>query len=186
MNIAETERLIIRNWEDRDRDLFHEINSDDAVMAFFAMRRTRAESDEIFDMIRKMIADTGYGFPAVELKETGEVIGFTGLNDDYKADIKPEGTPEIGWRMATRHWGKGYATEAARAMIALAFDERGHDQLVSFAVANNHRSTAVMERLGMRRDLEGDFDHPSIPDSHPHLKRHVLYRLHKADWQRSV
>ncbi|MAU23514.1 MAG: GNAT family N-acetyltransferase [Martelella sp.] len=183
MTIAETERLIIRNWEDRDRDLFHEINSDDTVMAFFPMRRTRAESDQLFDMIRAMIAETGYGFPAVELKENGEVIGFTGLNKVYSADIKPDGTPELGWRMTTRHWGKGYATEAARAMIALAFDERGHDQLVSFAVADNHRSTAVMERLGMERDLAGDFDHPSIPDSHPHLKRHVLYRLHKADWQ---
>ncbi|AQZ52048.1 GNAT family N-acetyltransferase [Martelella mediterranea] len=183
MKLAETERLIIRNWEDRDRDLFHEINSDDTVMAFFPMRRTRAESDALFDTIRAMIADTGYGFPAVELKDNGEVIGFTGLNKVYSADIKPDGTPEIGWRMTTAHWGKGYATEAARAMIALAFDERGHDQLVSFAVADNHRSTAVMERLGMERDLAGDFDHPSIPDSHPHLKRHVLYRLHKADWQ---
>lgn len=185
MKPVETERLIIRNWEDRDRDLFHEINSDDTVMAFFPDRRTRAESDQIFDKVRKMIADTGYGFPAVELKETGETIGFTGLNTVYKAEIAPQGTPEIGWRMAGRYWGKGYATEAARAMIALAFDERGHDQLVSFAVADNHRSTAVMERLGMRRDLEGDFDHPSVPESHPHLKRHVLYRLHRADWQRS-
>ena len=183
MKLAETERLIIRNWEDRDRDLFHEINSDDTVMAFFPMRRSRAESDELFDMIRAMIADTGYGFPAVELKDNGEAIGFTGLNKVYSADIKPDGTPELGWRMAAQYWGKGYATEAARAMIALAFDERGHDQLVSFAVADNHRSTAVMERLGMKRDLEGDFDHPSIPDSHPHLKRHVLYRLYKADWQ---
>lgn len=183
MKLAETERLIIRNWEDRDRDLFHEINSDDTVMAFFPMRRNRAESDALFDMIRAKIAETGYGFPAVELKESGEVIGFTGLNKVYSADIKPDGTPEIGWRMTTRHWGKGYATEAARAMITLAFEERGHDQLVSFAVADNHRSTAVMERLGMKRDCDGDFDHPSVPDSHPHLKRHVLYRLHKADWQ---
>ena len=185
MKPIETERLIIRNWEDRDRDLFHEINSDDTVMAFFPDRRSRAESDQLFDHIRKMIADTGYGFPAVELKETGESIGFTGLNTAYKAEITPKGTPEIGWRMASRYWGKGYATEAARAMIALAFYERGHDQLVSFAVADNHRSTAVMERLGMRRDLEGDFDHPSVPENHPHLKRHVLYRLHRADWQRS-
>ncbi len=184
MKLTETERLVIRNWEDRDRDLFHEINADETVMAFFPMRRTRAESDEMFHTVRKMIADSGYGFPAVELKGTGDVIGFTGLNKSYSADISPKGTPEIGWRMATRYWGKGYATEAARAMIALAFEERGHDQLVSFAVAGNHRSTAVMERLGMRRDPEGDFDHPSIPDSHPHLKRHVLYRLLKAEWQR--
>ncbi|PRX05490.1 UNVERIFIED_ORG: RimJ/RimL family protein N-acetyltransferase [Martelella mediterranea] len=185
MKLAETERLIIRNWEDRDRDLFHEINSDDTVMAFFPMRRNRAESDEMLDKLRNMIEDTGYGFPAVALKDTGEVIGFTGLNLINNTDVKPEDAPELGWRMVTRHWGKGYATEAARAMNILAFDERGHDQLVSFAVAGNHRSTAVMERLGMRRDLDGDFDHPSVPDSHPHLKRHVLYRLHKTDWQRS-
>ena len=183
MKLAETERLIIRNWEERDRALFHEINSDDTVMTFFPMRRTRAESDALFDILQGRIVETGYGFPAVELKHSGEAIGFTGLNAHYSADIKPEGTPEIGWRMATRYWGKGYATEAARAMIRLAFEERGHDQLVSFAVADNHRSTAVMERLGMKRDLGGDFDHPSIPESHAHLTRHVLYRLFRADWQ---
>ncbi|AJY46699.1 GNAT family N-acetyltransferase [Martelella endophytica] len=181
MIIAETERLIIRNWEERDRALFHEINSDDRVMEFFAMRRDRAESDALLDVVRDRIAETGYGFPAVELKASGEVIGFTGLNDHYSADVKPEGVPEIGWRMATRYWGKGYASEAAKAMVDVAFNERGHDQVVAFAVANNHRSTAVMERLGMRRDPEGDFDHPSVPDTHPHLKRHVLYRLMRAD-----
>ena len=182
MIIAETERLIIRNWADGDRALFYEINSDDRVMEFFPMRRDRAESDALFDRIREQIAETGYGFFAVALKETGDVIGFTGLNDPYNVDIKPDGTPEIGWRMATRHWGKGYASEAARAMVDIAFDERGHDQVVAFAVAKNHRSTAVMKRIGMRRDAEGDFDHPSVPDTHPHLKRHVLYRLYKTDW----
>lgn len=183
MIIATTERLVIRNWEDRDRDLFYEINSDDMVMNFFPMRRSRTEADALFDVIRDKITRTGLGFPAVALRESGEVIGFTGLNDKYSADIKPEGTPEIGWRMAVRYWGKGYASEAARAMVDLAFNERNYDQVVAFAVANNHRSTAVMERIGMNRDFTGDFDHPSIPDTHPHLKRHVLYRLNRADWQ---
>nr|WP_272211469.1 GNAT family N-acetyltransferase [Marinicella sp. W31]MDC2877359.1 GNAT family N-acetyltransferase [Marinicella sp. W31] len=186
MIIAETERLIVRNWEERDRDLFHEINSDDQVMEYFPHRQSRAGSDAIFDMVRERIAQTGYGFPAVELRETGEVIGFAGLNDDYSANIMPEGTPEIGWRMAVRYWGKGYASEAARAMIDLAFGAHRHDQIVAFAVAGNSRSIAVMKRLGMRRDPEGDFDHPSVPDSHPQLKHHVLYRLHRADWRISA
>ncbi|MNL65918.1 hypothetical protein D3C87_1903150 [compost metagenome] len=93
---------------------------------------------------------------------------------------------EIGWRLATRFWGHGYATEAAKALLALGFADKGYKQIVSFAVANNVRSTAVMERIGMRRDVEGDFNHPRVPDSHPHLKRHVLYRLSIDEWRKAA
>ncbi|RUY78945.1 GNAT family protein, partial [Mesorhizobium sp. M7A.F.Ca.CA.003.01.2.1] len=77
----------------------------------------------------------------------------------------------------------GYVTEAADAWLAYGFETLGLDEIVSFAVAANRRSTAVMQRLGMSADPSADFDHPSIPDSHPHLKRHVLYRLSRQDWQ---
>ncbi|TPW33165.1 GNAT family N-acetyltransferase [Martelella alba] len=182
MLIAETDRLIIRNWRDRDRDLYFEINSDDRVMEFFPMRRSRAESDAIFDQVRDKISNTGLGFFALELKELSAPIGFCGLNDRYSVPVKPEGTYEIGWRLAARYWGKGYASEAARALLALGFDTYAQQQIVAFAVASNHRSTAVMERLGMWRDLDADFNHPAVPDSHPQLKRHVLYRIMREDW----
>ena len=175
MTIVETERLILRNWEEDDRDLFHEINADRKVMEFFPFRRSRPESDELFDRLRGMISDTGLGFYAVALKETGEAMGFCGIARANVAPILPEETVEIGWRLATRFWGNGYVTEAAGAHLDFAFREKDIPAVVAFAVESNHRSTAVMRRIGMRPWPRMDFDHPRVPDTHPHLKRHVVY-----------
>lgn len=178
----ETERLIIRNWEERDRELFHRINSDDDVMQFFPFRRSRAEADGFLDRIRAENEARGYGFAALELKETGACIGFAGLYPDDVAPSRPAGAVEIGWRLAPEFWGKGYVTEAAEALLVFGFKELGLEEIISFAVWNNDRSTAVMRRIGMTRDLEADFDHPRVPDTHPQLKRHVLYSLKHQDW----
>jgi RimJ/RimL family protein N-acetyltransferase len=177
-----TPRLIIRNWEPRDADLFHLINSDERVMEFFPFRRDRAQSDAFLETLRARIAAKGVGFTALEIRETGECIGFCGLHADSVVPTLPPDTVEIGWRLAPQHWGKGFVSEAARAWLAHGFGMMGLDEIVSFAVWNNRRSTAVMERLGMRRDPSGDFDHPRVPETHPHLKRHVLYRLTRHDW----
>jgi RimJ/RimL family protein N-acetyltransferase len=183
MTILQTDRLIIRNWKDGDRDLFFEINSDDRVMEFFPFRRNRAETDAVFARLQQMIAETGFGFYALELKSTAQPIGFVGLvRTDMEPHI-PAGTVEVGWRLAARYWGKGLATEAARAALAHGFGLLNLDEIVSFAVHDNHRSTAVMKRIGMRQDIAGGFDHPNVPDTHPHLKRHVLYRLTAAEWR---
>ncbi|NTF42402.1 GNAT family acetyltransferase [Rhizobium sp. AC27/96] len=184
MIITETERLIIRNWRETDRDLAFEINSDDAVMEFFPFRRNRTESDAFFDRVHSMIAETGLGLYVLELKTTGEAIGYCGLmRTDHLEPYIAAGTIEIGWRLVKRHWGKGLVSEAARALFAHGFEKLGLDQIVSFAVHNNVRSTAVMERIGMHRVAGGDFDHPSVPDTYPHLKHHVLYRLTAAEWR---
>ncbi len=177
MIILETPRLIIRNWEDRDRDLFHVINSDEEVMRFFPFRRNRSQSDELFDRLKKMISETGLGFYALEEKESGQCIGFAGLARTDLEPHLPNGSVEIGWRLATPFWGKGYVTEAGRALIDYAFGTLGLPEVVSFAVHDNERSTSVMERIGMTRDLASDFDHPGVPDETPHLKRHVVYRI---------
>ena len=182
MRRLETERLIIRNWEDRDRELVHRINSDDDVMQFFPFRRSRAEADAFLDRIRAENESRGYGFAALELKESGACIGFAGLYPDNVAPSRLAGAVEIGWRLAPEFWGKGYVTEAAEALLAFGFEELGLKEIISFAVWNNDRSTAVMRRIGMMRDLEADFDHPRVPDTHPQLKRHVLYSLKRKDW----
>ncbi|MFQ0812921.1 GNAT family acetyltransferase [Brucella anthropi] len=180
MIILETPRLIIRNWEDRDRDLFHRINSDDEVMRFFPFRRDRAQSDELFDRLRKMITETGLGFYALEEKESGQCLGFAGLARTDLEPHFPDGTVEIGWRLATPFWGKGYVTEAGKALIEYAFGTLGLTEVVSFAVHDSDRSTAVMQRIGMSRDPGSDFDHPGVPGETPHLKRHVVYRIQAA------
>jgi RimJ/RimL family protein N-acetyltransferase len=178
-----TERLILRNWEDRDRDLFFRINSDDRVMEFFPFRRDRTQSDAMLDRLRHGIALDGYGFSAVEIAETGQCIGFAGIHAAEIEPVVPPGSIEIGWRLAPEFWGFGYVTEAAEAMLRFGFETHGFREIISFAVWNNVRSIAVMERIGMRRDFAADFDHPRIPDTHPALKRHVLYRLPRDDWR---
>jgi RimJ/RimL family protein N-acetyltransferase len=184
MIITETDRLIIRNWRETDRDLAYEINSDETVMEFFPFRRNRTEADAFFDRVQSMITETGLGLYVLELKESGEAIGYCGLmRTDHLEPFVPVGTIEIGWRLVARHWGKGLVSEAARALLAHGFGKHGLDQIVSFAVHNNVRSTAVMERIGMRHVEDGDFNHPNVPDTHPHLQRHVLYRLTAAEWR---
>lgn len=186
MIYLETPRLVLRNWIDGDRDLFREIFSDPKVMEFFPYRRSHAEADETMMRVREMIERDGVGFFAAVLKETDEPIGFCGLSLTNLEPALPKDTVEIGWRMATRFWGNGYVTEAARALLAFGFETKGYDEIVSFAVGGNRRSTAVMERIGMHRDPQGDFDHPRVPDSHPHLQRHVLYRLSADAWQQAT
>ena len=83
---------------------------------------------------------------------------------------------EIGWRLARSHWGRGYATEAAKRALAFAFDDQGLEELVSFTAVTNLPSQRVMQRLGMRRDPAEDFDHPKVPDGCP-ARPHVLYRI---------
>ncbi|MVA97191.1 GNAT family N-acetyltransferase [Nitratireductor sp. CAU 1489] len=178
----ETQRLVIRNWQDRDRELFFQINSDDRVMAFFPFRRDREQADQLFDLLRDGIARNGYGFAALELRATGTTVGFAGIQPAGLEPTLPAETFEIGWRLAPEFWSNGYASEAAKALLAYGFGDLGLSEIVSFAVWNNTRSTAVMERIGMRRVLGQDFDHPKVPESHPDLRRHVLYRLAREDW----
>ncbi len=186
MIIRETERLRIRNWRGGDRDLFAEINSDPKVMEFFPHRRSRAESDALFDRNARTIGETGFGFFALALRDSDSPIGFCGLARTDLEPHLPDGTVEIGWRLAVSHWGKGYVTEAALALLDYGFSDRKLREIVSFAVATNTRSTAVMKRIGMRPDPARDFDHPGVPDTHAHLKRHVLYRIGAEEWRRGT
>ena len=183
MIVIATERLVLRNWEEKDRDLFHEINSDPAVMEFFPFLRTRAQSDALFDRLRGVIAATGLGFFALADRGTDAALGFCGLSrTEGLAPHVPDGTVEIGWRLAQRHWGRGYITEAAEALLDLAFNDRGLDTVVSFAVAGNTCSIAVMQRLGMPEAPERAFDMPGIADARAELRPHVLYTIDAAAW----
>ena len=116
----------------------------------------------------------GFGLWALEVRATGEFVGFTGLDvPEFEAHFMP--AVEIGWRLARSAWGQGYATEAARTALSFGFEEVGLVEIVSFTTPANRRSRAVMERLGMSHDPADDFDHPRLPPGHPQ-RRHVLYR----------
>lgn len=175
-----TDRLVLRGWRDDDRAEFAAMNADPAVMAFFPGTRDRAESDALVARIRDHFRQHGFGFWAVEAPGTAQFVGFVGL---WRTDFEAPFTPcvEIGWRLAGRFWGRGYATEAARAALGFGFETLRLAEIVSFAAAGNLRSRRVMERIGMTRDAAGDFDHPMLPAGSPH-SRHVLYRLRCTDW----
>jgi RimJ/RimL family protein N-acetyltransferase len=174
-----TARLVLRAWMDADNEPFAEMNADPEVMAHFPAVLSREESDAIAGRIRKHFDERGFGPWAVELPGDAPFIGFVGLMaPSFEAHFTP--CVEVGWRIARAHWNKGYATEGARAALLLGFGELGLREIVSMTVPANVRSRRVMEKLGMKRDPKGDFDHPRIPKGSP-LERHVLYRINAAE-----
>ncbi|WUJ72553.1 GNAT family N-acetyltransferase [Kribbella soli] len=176
-----TDRLLLRQWRDSDREPFAALNADPAVMEHFPALQTREQSDALIDRNIPELDGRGWGLWAMEVKDTGEFIGFTGLNvPSFEAPFLPG--VEIGWRMAKGAWGNGYATEAARAALAYGFGPAGLDEIVSFTAIPNLPSQRVMRRIGMVHDEAGDFDHPRIEDGH-RLQRHVLYRISRAQWE---
>ena len=175
-----TERLVLRPWRESDRGPFAAINADPRVMEHFPRVKTREESDAGFDGIVARMERQGYGLWAVDVPGIAEFIGFIGLNPADGALGRP--VLEVGWRLAAEHWGRGYATEGGRASLAHAFEALGQAEVVSFAPAGNERSRRVMEKLGMRRRPEDDFDHPGVPATWPG-RRHVLYRISRARWR---
>lgn len=170
-----TDRLVLRGWQESDRDAWADMSADPEVMEFFPSTLDRRAADSVFDRIAASLDERGWGLWAVE--HDGGFQGFTGLQPvPFEAAFTP--AVEIGWRLRRSAWGRGIATEAARAALDFAWSELGLDDVVAMAVAGNARSLAVMERLGMAHDPSADFDHPRVPDGP--LRRHVLYRIRRS------
>jgi RimJ/RimL family protein N-acetyltransferase len=173
--VLRTPRLVLRLWRPSDRAPFAAMNADPAVMAWLPARLTAAESNGLADAIEAHHRMHGFGLWALEIPGVAPFAGYVGLSvPGFTAPFTP--CVEIGWRLAAAHWGRGYATEAARAVLTRAWDVLGLEEVVSFTTTGNERSRAVMARLGMRYDPADDFDHPRLPPGHP-LRRHALYRV---------
>lgn len=177
-----TERLLLRPWRESDRAPFAAMNADPNVMEHFPALSALDESNAAVDRIVARMGQQGFGLWAVEVPGVAEFVGFIGLNPADAVLGRP--VLEIGWRLAADHWGRGYATEGARASLAHAFDGLGRDEVVSFTTTANGRSRRVMEKIGMTRRPEDDFDHPGVPETWPG-RRHVLYRITSAEWRSS-
>lgn len=165
-----TERLILRRWLRSDHDPFASMNADTRIMAHFESVLTPDQSDAFVAQIHAHFEEHGFGLWAVEVIGVAPFVGFVGLaHPRFESHFTP--CVEIGWRLAADHWGRGYATEGARAALSFGFDIAGLNEIVSFTVPDNWRSRRVMERIGMQYDPADDFDLPASG------RRHVLYRI---------
>lgn len=172
-----TERLLLREWRDADRDAWAALNADPEVMRYLGPPLAREQADGWLDRNVAYWAEHDHGLWAVEVAGGEPFIGFIGLlAPAFDAHFTP--CVEVGWRLARSAWGRGYAPEGARAAIAYGFDVIGLDEIVSMTTVDNAKSRRVMEKLGMTRDPADDFDHPRVPPDSP-LLRHVLYRLRR-------
>lgn len=174
-----TDRLLLRPWKATDLEPFHRLNRDPHALRFYPATLDRAQSDAIAQRSQSLIEEHGWGPWAVELNETGAFIGMVGLNRPT-ADLYFQPCVELVWRLLPEYWGKGFATEAARACLAFAFKELELEQIVAYTAQLNLPSQTVMQRLGMT-EQPGTFDHPGVPAGHK-LVPHVLYTLGRKDW----
>jgi RimJ/RimL family protein N-acetyltransferase len=180
----ESARLLLRQWRDEDLPEFAAMCADPQVMRYFPATMSRLESASLIGRIRGHFAEHGYGLWALQRKDSGQFIGFTGLNVvGFDAPFTP--ATEIGWRLAREHWGLGYASEAAWTALRCGFDRLPLKEVVAFTTQTNLPSEKVMQAIGMHHDPADDFDLPRLEADHP-LRRHVLYRISREQWLQTL
>ncbi|WP_225844117.1 GNAT family N-acetyltransferase [Streptomyces albus] len=177
MTVLRTDRLLLRGWRDSDLGPWAALNADPEVREHFPDVLTREQSEASAARFRADLDRRGWGWWAVEVRATAEFIGFAGL--DPVEESMPFTGLEAGWRLARPAWGHGYATEAAMAVVTFGFETLALPEILAITTAANHRSRAVMRRLGMTHDLAEDFDDMSVPAGP--LRRTVVYRLANED-----
>jgi ribosomal-protein-alanine N-acetyltransferase len=174
-----TPRLLLREWRDDDLAPFAAMSADPEVTELLLGPFDRAKSDGWAAGARNFWREHDYGQWVVEQPGEASFVGVVGLNCiGFEAPFTP--AVEVSWRLARPYWGRGFAYEAARAAIEDGFYRVGLAEIVAITTPANRRSWGLMERLGMTRDIDGDFDHPGVPEGH-RLRRHVLYRLRWHD-----
>ena len=162
------------------------ISSDPLVMEHFPATQDIAATQVLVNHISQHYEKFGYALYAVEIKDTHEFIGFVGLNHPSFEipNFQPKSLPivEIGWRLSSKHWGQGYATEAAKAVLHYAFTELNLGEIISFTVVDNIKSRRVMDKIALHHSETDDFNHPKLEENSP-LKLHVLYRITRDNYQ---
>lgn len=157
------------------------INADQRVMEFMLGTMTEEETRQSIDNAKKHFDAHGFGRWAVEIADSEKFIGFVGISvPPYSLPFSP--CVEAAWRICAEEWGKGYAPEAANEAMRDGFERVGLQEIVSFTTLTNLKSRPVMEKLGMKYCPAEDFHHPMVAEGH-RLRRHVLYRMGKADWK---
>lgn len=176
----ETPRLVLRQWQPSDYEPFAQMSQDSEVMRYFPKHLTAEESRAMIEKSKAMLEKDSHGYWALESKDTSEFLGFVALATvQFECSFK--GSMEIGWRLKKSAWGNGFASEGAQTLLRYGFEALGLSEIVSLTAQVNLRSSRVMERIGMKRNIADDFHHPKIASESP-LSPHVLYRVTKDEW----
>ncbi len=173
--MIETERLVLRPWRDADREAFVAMIGHPEVGAWLGGARNRAQAEADFDRMRAFWTEHGYGQLAAVCKTDQALVGRVGVRrqpPEWKHPMM--GEVEVGWMLAHDAWGHGYATEAAAAILPWGFETLDTPTIYSWTSTSNHRSEAIMRRIGMARAPERDFVHPELAADDP-LRPHVVY-----------
>ncbi len=165
-------RLGFRNWDFADIDKMHEINSDEKVMEFFPYIQTKEQTAEFVKRMKKQFEDKGFCYFAVDKLEDNEFIGFIGLSEQtYKADFTP--CIDIGWRIKSSEWNKGFASEGAKKCLDYALNDLKLEKVYSIAPKINTKSEHIMIKIGLKKQYE--FEH-TLLTNYETLKTCVLYK----------
>ena len=179
---AETERLVLREWDDADEARFHEVMNTPEVMHWLGGVQSAEEWNAGFQRLRTYQRDWGHTFWVVERKSDGEILGFCGLKRaNAPGGEKIEGEFEIGWRLREHAWGQGIAKEAAIASLDLAFGRFGAPRVIAMTALGNLPSQGLMIRLGMTRREDLDFVHTGFP-ADSIVNPQIVFTLDAADW----
>ena len=171
--VLTTERLILRAFRREDLPLYEALGQDPTVMQYLGGLWSAEKTREAALGANRSMIENGYGFLAVERRTDGLFLGIAGLSVEqwYPDDL------QVGWRLFPDHWGQGYASEAGRAWLNLAFARIGRDRVIAMADVPNHRSIAVMRRLGM------SFDHEArLRDGDDEFDA-AIYAITRTAWQ---
>ena len=178
--VLETERLVLRTFEDADaREQFERLNSLLVTEHLGGPRELHA-IEASHEKSRASFARDGFGFMMMVEKATGEAVGYVGLKRVDNGHAKNPGDFETGWLVREDRWRRGYASEAMRAVIDWAFTRHRAPRLVAMTADRNVPSWKLMEKLGMERRRDLDFDDPDYP---PEDNPTIVYRLEAADWR---
>ena len=178
--IAETERLILRTIEDGDAALQDRLLNTPAVMGRLGGVKELHEVEAKHAKSRALYAQEGFSFLMMMEKASSELVGHCGIKRVDNPLARNHGDHEIGWLVREDRWRRGYAEEAMRAVLDWAFGRVGAPFVVALTSDLNVASWKLMEKLGMRRRRDLDFDDPAFP---PEDRTTILYSLESADWK---
>lgn len=178
--ILETGRLVLRTFDDADAVRQFELLNSPLVTEHLGGPRELHAIEASHERSRADFARDGFGFMMIVEKVTGEAVGYTGLKRVDTPQATNQGDFEIGWLVREDRWRRGYACEAVSALLDWAFTRHQAPHVVAMTADRNVPSWKLMEKLGMVRRKDLDFDDPDYP---PEDNPTILYSITREQWE---